>query len=234
MGTVSEKIALVTVLFDYPEHYMPSFYKNACKWFDEKDIHVFRFNNEVIGSYYDKLRAYKIDKLKERLDSLSYEYILFLDATDTNFVKEPVDIIDRFKEYGCNILMGAEKGMWPPTEFSGLYEQKKVTSSFRYLNSGTYFGYLYAVKWHLNNIIKSNYQNGIDDQGQWSIEYLLHDDIKLDTEQRLFYSTYQSKDGFVLEQGLVNFNYANPFIIHDNGGHDELTTKLTEYINENS
>ena len=236
MGTVCKDLALVTVLFDYPEDYEPSFQKNALKWFDPEDIYVARFYNEIAGGYYDKLAYYKIKRLRDFISNnlLKYKYILFLDATDTNFVKEPTNIIDRYLSYGKNIVMCAEKNMWPITKYASLYANKNIDCDFKYLNSGSYIGSVGAIYKHLDNILRSKYQEGIDDQGHWTIEYLLHDDICIDHLQKLFYSTFESKNGFEKIDGKVIFNRSDPFIIHDNGGHNELTVKLTEYINENS
>ena len=51
-----KNIALITALFDYPEYYEPSFYKNALKYFSSEDIHVVRNSGLITdGSYYDKL-----------------------------------------------------------------------------------------------------------------------------------------------------------------------------------
>jgi hypothetical protein len=95
-----KKIALVTALFDYPDHYEPSFYKNALKYFSPEDIHVVRNNGLITnGSYYDKLYFYKTVKVLEYLEENvvgKYEYILFLDATDKNFIKSPEGIIEKF------------------------------------------------------------------------------------------------------------------------------------------
>ena len=56
-----EKIALLTALFDYPENYTPTFYKNASKHFNSDDIHIVRNSGLITdGSYYDKLYFYKI------------------------------------------------------------------------------------------------------------------------------------------------------------------------------
>ena len=56
-----KNIALMTVLFDYPDYYQPTFYKNALKYFKSDDIHIVRMSNLITdGSYYDKLFHYKV------------------------------------------------------------------------------------------------------------------------------------------------------------------------------
>ena len=123
-----ENIALITSLFDYPEYYLPTFYNNSLKYFDKKDIHIIRNNGLITnGSYYDKLYFYKIPKVLEYLKNNifgKYEFVLFLDATDTNFYSSPKNIIEKFIDKNCSIIMGAEKGLWPPTSYTHLYDKK--------------------------------------------------------------------------------------------------------------
>lgn len=233
-----ENVALITVLFDYPEYYEPSFYKNALKYFSLEDIHVVRNSGLITnGSYYDKLFFYKTVKVLEYIESYivgKYDYILFLDATDTNFIKSPEGIIENFKSLNCNIVMGAEKGLWPPTNYTHLYENKRVINESKYLNSGTYFGYTDKIVSHLKDIIEKEYQTGIDDQGRWTIQYLLNDDIIIDQERDFFFSTLDTKDSVKIENGEISLLNLNACIIHDNGPYNENTIKLTQILNENN
>jgi hypothetical protein len=232
-----KKIALITTLFDYPDYYTPTFYKNGLKYFKDEDIHVVR-NNGLIddGSYYDKLYFYKVVKLLEYIkDNIlgKYEYILFLDATDTNFIKSPNGVIEKFEKLNCSIVMGAETGLWPPTNYTHLYSNKRAINNSKFLNSGTYFGYTEKIVYHLEDIINKQYQTGIDDQGMWTIQYLLNDDIIIDQERDFFFSTLDTKDSVILG-AEIKLKDLDAFIIHDNGPQTENTIKLTELINENS
>lgn len=233
-----EKIALLTSLFDYPEHYLPSFYKNCLNYFNESDVHIVRNHGLLTtGSYYDKLYFYKVVKLLEYIEEHIkglYDYILFLDATDTNFISNPNNLITKFKELSCSIIMGAEKGLWPPTNYTHLYEKKPILSEYKYLNSGTYFGYTDKVINHLKKIIEEGYQSGIDDQGKWTIEYLLSDDIIIDQKQDFFFSTFNSKENIKIDENNITLINSSACIIHDNGGYNDETIKLTELLNENN
>jgi len=233
-----KKIAVLTSLFDYPENYLPSFYKNALKYFEKEDIHVVR-NNGILkeGSYYDKLYFYKTVKVLEYLEQNiigKYEYILFLDATDTNFIKSPKKIIEQFELLKCSVVLGAEKGLWPPTNYTHLYETKNITGDTKYLNSGTYFGYTEKIVFHLKDIIEKEYQTGIDDQGRWTIQYLLNDDLQIDQNRNFFFSTLDSKDLVRINEDKVELIGCDACIIHDNGPFNETTIKLTEFLNENN
>lgn len=229
-----EKIALMSVLFDYPDYYQPTFEKNALKFFQKENIHIVRMTNLINeGSYYDKLFYYKIvgllDYVKKNILG-KYEFILFLDGTDTNFISSPHNILEKFKNFDCSVLFGAEYGLWPPTNYSHLYSQKpKLTDKF-YLNSGTYIGYTNKIVSHLEEIIEKKYQDGIDDQGKWSIQYLLNDDIKIDQECKIFFSTYLSKKDVILENNSVKLLNIDACIVHDNGPFGDDTIKLVNLI----
>ena len=232
------KIAIITALFDYPDYYQPSFYNNALKYFSPEDIHVVRNSGLITdGSYYDKLYYYKTVKVLEYIQTHivgKYDYILFLDATDTNFIKSPEGIVDKFKSLNCNIVMGAEKGLWPPTNYTHLYENKRVINESKYLNSGTYFGYTDKIVYHLKDIIEKEYQTGIDDQGRWTIQYLLNDDIIIDQERDFFFSTLDTKHSVKIEGSEISLLNLDACIIHDNGPYTENTIKLTQILNENN
>jgi len=226
-------LAIVTVLFDYPQYTMPSFYKNALRYgVNAEDIHIQRYNESFVGSYYDKLHYYKIAKTLEYLIGLadSYQHILFMDALDTNFVKPIDEILDVFSSYGKDIVTCAEQGLWPPTEANYLYETKTVPSVYRYLNSGGIVGKTESV---IKVLQRMPLLPGYDDQGAWAVEYLTSDDICIDYDQHLFFSTYLSKNKVNIQDGNRVVIDSDAFIIHDNGPYGEDTIKLTEILNAN-
>ena len=229
-----KNIALVTVLFDYPPNYTPIFVKNALNYFENSDIHIVRYNSICNSdSYYDKLYFYKIVKLCEYLEQNilgKYEFILFLDATDTNFYSSPKNIIEKFKSKNCSIIMGAEQCLWPPNSYTHLYDKKQINSEYRYLNSGTYFGYTEKVMNHMKNIIKNVYDTGIDDQGKWTIQFLLNDDIIIDSDCEFFMSTLNSKKHVKIKNGKIFIERFNPIIIHDNGQSNPETLKIADKL----
>jgi hypothetical protein len=201
--------------------------------FNQEDIHILRYNNLIEGTRYEKLYYYKIEKLlqyiKEKILN-KYDYILFLDATDTNFIKTPERLIERFLNMNCDILMGAEKGLWPKTKYTHLYGQKNIIDEYKYLNSGTYFGKTKSIVEGLESIVKNKYLENIDDQGMWTIEYLLNDYIQIDYKQEFFFSTYESKNKILINSGNVSLIDSNAFVIHDNGADTENTIKLTHEL----
>jgi hypothetical protein len=86
----------------------------------------------------------------------------------------------------------------------------------------------------MKEIIEKEYQTGIDDQGKWTIQYLLSEDIIIDQKQDFFFSTFNSKENVKFDQKNISLINSTAFIVHDNGGHNEETIKLTDLINENN
>lgn len=230
---MNNKIALISPLYGYPDDYETSFYRAACLYFEKEDIHIVRNPSVIEGSYYYKFYYYKLVDLLSYLEKNilgKYEYILFLDALDTNFIKLPNDIIDKFKSFNCSIIMGAEKNLWPPTNFSHLYENKPIITDYKYLNSGTYFGYTEGIIRHLKEIVEKEYIH--DDQGAWTIQYLLHNDILIDQEVNFFFSTLYSKDKVNIEGEEIRLIGIDPYIVHDNGPYTDDTIKLVKLLNK--
>lgn len=229
-----QNIALITSLFDYPDYYTPTFYNNALKYFNKNDIHIIRNNGLITnGSYYDKLYFYKIPKVLEYIKTNivgKYDFIFFLDATDTNFYSSPENIINKFVGKNCSIIMGAEKCLWPPTSYNHLYEKKNITSEYKYLNSGTYFGYTTKIIEHMENIINKVYDVGVDDQGKWTTEFLLNDDIIIDSNCEFFMSSLDSKKYFDFKDEKLTILGFNPIVVHDNGPYNEDTIKVVDKL----
>lgn len=225
-------VALITTFFDYPVYALPCFYKNALKYFKKEDIHIIRNNelNTELTNYYEKLYFYKIKKnleyYKQKLLG-NYKYLLFGDAKDTNFYRDPSTIVEDFKKYNCNILFCAENGFWPPINEKDLYNKKEKLSETYFLNSGLYIGYTDKIIHHMENIVKEN-RTVYDDQGHWAIEYLLSDDIRVDQEKKIFFSTFEAKHELILGDKIII--PSNSYMIHDNGPYNDKTLKFANEL----
>ena len=229
-----QNISLISVLFDYPNNYSPLFLRNAQRFFDQQDIHILRFSNEIEGSRYDKLYYYKIPKLLEYIKSRKNikEYMLFLDATDTNFYKDTSGIIDKFLSYNCKALFCGDPNIWPKTESTNKYDSKPKTHSHCYLNSGAYIGYTDFLVDKLEYLCKKHPHKGFDDQGQWSFLYLndKSNEIKIDQSQSIFFSTLESKHNIIITDGEKPKIRQCPYIVHDNGPSTPNTLKIASMI----
>lgn len=229
-----KELAIVTVFFNYPEDRQPICLDNALKFFDKEDIFIARFSGlPPDASYYEKLYRYKIEYLlpyiKENVEG-KYKYILFIDALDVNFYRDPKNLVSDFLDFNKSIVFCAEKEMWPLNSYTHLYETKPQDGFATYLNSGIYIGYTEEVIKHLTDIIEKDYPEKVTDQSIWCIQYLLYNDIELDRYCKLFFSTHRSKDNVFVKNNKVHILNMNPYLVHDNGPFSEETTKITHLL----
>jgi hypothetical protein len=231
-----KQLAIITILFDYPDTYIPTFHNKIKKDFDLKDLFIIKFksveHNISHESYYYKFTYYRIKQLVKYIENNilnNYEYFILLDATDVGYVGNINNIDKIMKEYDCNILFGAERNLWPNTDYSYLYQEKKINSAYKYLNAGVFCAKPEFFISHSYEIMKRGI-DGLCDQGNWQIEYLNCSDIKLDTDNKLVLNSYMAKNDIRIEDNKVKFLTNVPIFIHDNGGPEENTIKILDYF----
>jgi hypothetical protein len=98
------------------------------------------------------------------------------------------------------------------------------------LNSGGYIGYTEKIVEHLENIVEKDYEGRVEDQSAWTIEYLMSDDIEVDSEGKIFFSTHLNKEYVSVDGQKIQLKNLNPFIIHDNGPFSDNTFKFTHLL----
>ena len=231
-----KKIAILTVLFDYPEYFTPTFEKKLLNDIDVDDYYVIRYNsldyNIVNESYYFKFTFFRIKEIisfiKEKILN-NYEYFVLLDATDVGYVGGINKIGDIMDKYNCNILFGSEKNLWPNTDYSYLYDTKKIQTPYKFLNAGVFCAKPKEFINHISTIISRGFF-GLCDQGNWQIEYLLTDGIEIDYNNKLVLNTYLAKDDIVIDNNIVSFKTTKPLFVHDNGGFNNDTVKLLDFF----
>jgi hypothetical protein len=231
-----KKLAIITILYDYPEFYQPTFQNALLRDFDKDDLYILRYNSvdERISSqsYYFKFTYYRIHKIYSFIEENilnKYEYFILLDATDVGYVGNINSISDIMESYDTKILFGAERNLWPDTSESHLYSTKNIDSPYKFLNAGVFCA---EPKSYLNHLlyIKSRGLVGLCDQGNWQIEYLKNDDIKLDYKNLLVLNTFEAKEDISLEDNQIIFKTNRPLFVHDNGGHNDKTLKLLDFF----
>jgi len=233
---MSKKIAVVTVLFDYPSHFVPTFQNKILNDLDSDDYYVIRYSSEEHNisqeSYYFKFTYFRIKEIvlfiKEKILD-KYEYFILLDATDVGYINNLNSIETIMKEYDCDILFGAERNLWPNTDYSHLHDEKNIKTHYKFLNAGVFCAKPQSFLSHIEKILERGLV-GLCDQGNWQIEYLLNDNIQLDYNNKLVLNTYLAKQDFTLINGDVKFLINQPIFIHDNGGYNDDTVKLLDYF----
>lgn len=229
-------IAVISVLFNYPEHYQPIYFEKLKREYKEENFFVLRYRDEDYGikeeSYYFKFTYYRIRKFIEYLNNNilpNYEYFLLTDATDVTYNRDFEKWKSILEHYNTNILFGAEKFLWPTTDYSHLYSTKKIPTEFKYLNAGVVLAHTKTYIGLLKKVIERELV-GLCDQGNWQIEYLVGRDIEIDYESRLVLNTFNASECFNIKEGKVEFKNYEPLFIHDNGGYNENTVKLEKYF----
>jgi hypothetical protein len=230
------KVAIITVLFDYPNHFIPTFEDKLLTDFDKNDYYIVRYfseSDEVKNeSYYFKFTHFRIKKLVSFIEKTilnKYDFFILLDATDVGYVGNINSIPQIMEDYKCDILFGGERNNWPITEYSHLYSNKKVTTPYKFLNAGVFCAKPKEFINHINTIISRGFF-GLCDQGNWQIEYLLTDGIEIDYNNKLVLNTYLAKDDIVIDNNIVSFKTTKPLFVHDNGGFNDDTVKLLDFF----
>jgi len=112
-------------------------------------------------SKFEALREF-LAKKKSLKDS---DVVCFVDGYDVVQRRTDLDdFVTLFKEFGADLVFGAETHCWPSPWMAHLFEPSPT--KYKYPNCGTYVGYVWAVKRMLN---WDEYRLAFDDQG------LVHD-----------------------------------------------------------
>lgn len=230
------RVAVVTILFDYPNHFIPTFENKILNDLSKDDYYVIRYFSESDEikkeSYYFKFTHFRIKNfvnfVRESILN-KYDYFILLDATDVGYVGNIQNIPNLMDEYGCNILFGSERNLWPNTDYSHLHTNKKIETPYKFLNAGVFCAKPAEFISHIDNILSRGLV-GLCDQGNWQIEYLLSSDIELDFNNKLVLNSYLAKEDLNIENGVVTFKTNTPIFVHDNGGYNDDTIKIMDYF----
>jgi hypothetical protein len=231
-----DKIAVISILFDYPQYFTPTFENKLLTDFNKNDYYLIHYNSEEDNikneSYYFKFTHFRIKKLVKFIEENilnKYDYFILLDATDVGYVKGINNIPKIMENYNCSILFGAERNLWPTTDYSHLHENKDINTPYKFLNAGVFCAKPEHFINHVNNILERKLF-GLCDQGNWQIEYLLNSDIQLDYNNKLVLNTYLSKCDIDVNNNTVQFKSADPIFVHDNGGFNDETIKIVDFF----
>ncbi len=175
---------------------------------------------EVIGlglPYYGN--GTKLYLMAEYLETLNDdEIVMFVDAFDVILVADKEVILEKFLRMNTPFLMSAEKNCYPPHLIA---RYPPMQNPFRYINTGSYIGYVDVLKAWLNDLPPIN--PNASDQLQVSTHYLDgHVFFNLDYYCELFLPLYLVQDQEIVidvENKIVHCLTTNsqPCVIHANG-----------------
>ena len=176
----------------------------------------------------------KLKLVKRYLEEVEDEsLVLFLDGYDV-FINDDLNtIVNRFRSFNCDVLFAAEKTCWPDKNISHNFPES--TTPYRYLNSGLYIGYAWAIKELLVG------DPGVDDQFYLQNKFIEQYhfkkkiNIKLDYESYVFQCVAGAEEDIEV---IVNQKYKQlynnktnvcPCILHGNGGEVQKTFLKNTY-----
>lgn len=170
---------------------------------------------------------YKIILLKNSLLTYmtSFNYVLFLDYSDTLIVSSADELIEKLNEFKGKTILGSEKNQFPFKITVDNWKMDMDLGSGPYLNSGLIFSELNKFITILNKseqFITNKKTNYASDQGVWQImyNYFKTYEIELDHENKVFFNLYSTEKGIdytIEDNRLVTNNGNKPCIIHQNG-----------------
>ena len=243
---MENKISLVTTTWNYSNTFdiqKTSIYRSFKKFNPQHNFVHYHFNR---GHYHtqetefakrfgpeSEYILYKIVMLRQKLEQLDTEYIIFCDANDVVCMGN-VDQLPRIFNLENEIIVGAEKNQWPTVDVKKTWETHGFVdySGFdvennHYLNSGTILSkksnFITMLKSMEDNILSKNINNFRNDQGVYTWYYTakLYPQIKLDYNTSFSVNTFgRAYDEYYLnpEKKLVSkSNGTAPYFTHDNG-----------------
>lgn len=188
------------------------------------ELHV-----EGLGNPFPGL-SYKLHACEEYAKTLPpKDIVMFVDAYDVFFQAGEKEILDLFFAMNHPFVLSVERYCYPFPQVARLFP---APTSFRYINSGSYMGYVDKVIEILNSV--RPYEFWWDDQGILTLDYIKEPEkYCLDSYCQLFMPLAGCfMDDLLIdeEKGLIHCRETGtiPCIIHGNGSGRGLYNKLCE------
>lgn len=175
---------------------------------------------------------YMIDYLNKLPDD---HIVMFVDAFDVLILSGKQQILNKFFKMNANLVMGAEKNCCPYPHLASKYPYSPTP--FRYVNTGTYIGYVSCVKEWLNKLQPINPKEC--DQGKTTLFYLESEEnqkkIKLDYMCQLFLPLFMVDEHEVKIHRRRNKIYcettkSSPCVLHANGCSFHIWNKVYDAL----
>jgi hypothetical protein len=159
---------------------------------------------------------------------------MFVDANDIILVDNLENIKQKFLSFNKPLVISAEQNAYPDPEVYKLYPKESKDKRFRYVNSGTYIGYVSALKQMLKSLHDIDYkcknlaepnkkQDNCDDQRCLTTYFIENPDkCTLDYEQKIFSLVYGLNEDdldYIAPDNVVNkITKQKTSVIHASGG----------------
>jgi FkbM family methyltransferase len=237
------KIKAVTVTWDYTESFdlqKTPLYKSFTKNNPGVELVHYHFNRSLYAVEELEFRTkfdiqsdyilYKVQLLKNKLEELDSDYVLFIDANDVVCLGAITPLVNAF-DLENHVIVGHEKNQWPMSirkaEWPNYveYNEEHLTNK-TFINSGVIFAkrtkYIEMLQSMIDNVFPTEIKTFGGDQGIFTYYYNanLQPSIQLDLQNTLTVNTYlRSVDEYKIEHGrLISNETGNqPCFVHDNG-----------------
>jgi len=166
------------------------------------------------------------------------DIVMFIDAFDVLILKSAEHILSTFSKMKVDLLMGAEKYCYPAPHLANEY--LPCASPFRYLNTGTYIGYVRAIcswidRMNVNSILERcdqatatmYYLHCLKHPKEFPIPFVL------DTQCELFFplSDVRTEDLMIgADEVYCIPTNSKPSVIHANGGSFRFWNEVYDII----
>ncbi|MFE3548221.1 hypothetical protein ACFXN2_06085 [Streptomyces kronopolitis] len=162
----------------------------------------------------------KLNLMRPFLDRCAdTDIVLFVDGYDVLLTQSLEQMLKRFARFQADVVFGAERICWPDQQIAPRFAE--TASGYRFLNSGVYMGYAFALKEFLAPPIA----DAADDQLYMQHQYLHYEGSHLrpalDTRAELFQCLSAAGAEVSLTEDKLLHNSVtdnSPGVLHGNGG----------------
>jgi len=164
--------------------------------------------------------SHKLIYVKKYIQNLhDNDVVLFVDAYDVLFFATEDKIMKTFLRMRKPFIISVERYCWPYSDLEPHFPRGPTSN--RYINSGSFMGYVYRLKEILTDINPRPYE---DDQGLFTLHYFKHPDLyTFDAHCKLFLPMagiimYELKLDYLKKNVALKETGIKPCLIHGNGG----------------
>jgi hypothetical protein len=214
------KLHLITVA-THSERYFPVLNQQT----KDKDIELVKlaYGQKYTGHYMKDLETIKYLNKPEVKDD---DIVVFVDGFDTLLLSDKNEIINKFKEFNCKLLLSIENVGGLSFIHSAVFQKVKG----KFINTGLYMGYAGYMKKFLEEMYSSDYDDN-SNQKTWA-NFLEkknnYNNIALDVDSEIFLNySFTSTNKIKIKDGRVivsergdNINNKLPCFIQGNGCED--------------
>jgi GR25 family glycosyltransferase involved in LPS biosynthesis len=164
--------------------------------------------------------GHKVHYLRSRLRNVDdRDIVMFVDGYDVVINDEETELVNRFKQFGADVVFGAEPLIWPDNSIAEQFPQ--VHTRNRFLNSGGFIGKASVIK----EMLRTDINKADDDQLYYQKLFLSGNwNIKLDVENYIFQCVSGTANSLSVSDNNQVYNEETgcySCVLHGNGGDED-------------